>query len=80
MHLPVTAATAIARSSCRTHSTFVAVLVFRQTVLILGVVLPEQHPAEGDGAAGRCNPEGKGDGTRTAQGDRLPQLVDHAGS
>ena len=76
----VTAATAIAAVILpHARSTFVAVLVFCQTVLILGVVaLLEQHPLpralpSGDEATG---PQTNGNGAR---GSESSNVADHAG-
>jgi UDP-GlcNAc:undecaprenyl-phosphate GlcNAc-1-phosphate transferase len=75
----VTAATAIAAVIlAHAHSSFVAVLVFCQTVLILGVVaLLEQHPLP---KALTGTPEARGNGDAVAPQTQRPQVADHAGS
>jgi len=77
----VTAATAIAAVILpQAHSTFVAVLVFCQTVLILGVVaLLEQHPlpkaTAPEGAPATAEEGGR---AGAALRERQPQVADHA--
>jgi UDP-GlcNAc:undecaprenyl-phosphate/decaprenyl-phosphate GlcNAc-1-phosphate transferase len=68
----VTASTAVAAIVLpHVQSRFVAVLIFVQTLLILGVVgLLEQHPlraAAGDGSTGRAGPPPDGEAPRTEE-------------
>ena len=78
----VTAATAVAAVIlAQAHSSFVAVLVFGQTVLILGVVgLLEQHPFPKAVTTSPDVPVGNGEIALTAPTEERPQLADHAGS
>jgi len=78
----VTAATAVAAVIlAQAHSSFVAVLVFGQTVLILGVVgLLEQHPLPKAVTTFPDVPVGNGEIALTAPTEERPQLADHAGS
>jgi UDP-GlcNAc:undecaprenyl-phosphate GlcNAc-1-phosphate transferase len=78
----VTAATAVAAVIlAHAHSSFVAVLVFGQTVLILGVVaLLEQHPLPKAPTTSAELPAGNGEIAETAPVEERPQLADHAGS